>query len=106
MKKGLKTEAAKHTPGPWEWRGESSTQVIAWNDDHSERGVVAQVGTDGGTFSKSEAQANARLIAASPDLLAALRAVLDHGQRLDPHHEDLCNVCGPTRAAIAKVEGK
>lgn len=33
-------------------------------------------------------------------LRAALKAVLDHSQKLDPHHEDLCNVCGPARAAL------
>lgn len=67
-----------HTPAPWKWRGYPSTQVIALHDDGSERGVVAQVGTDGGAFSKQEACWNASLIAASPRLYAAAKAINDN----------------------------
>jgi hypothetical protein len=57
-------DKSKHTPGPWERAGLS---VCVFN-----RGGIANCPTpqDGGVF---ECSANARLIAAAPDMLAALQ---------------------------------
>jgi hypothetical protein len=55
------TTAAKHTPGPWEYR-------INPNDDYTEEviaGALCVARCGGGPL----AQANARLIASAPDLL-------------------------------------
>ena len=65
-----------------------------------------------------EAEANARLVAAAPDLLAACRETLDMIERgfydriLSPNRADIRDmkavgaVLGPLRAAIAKAEGR
>lgn len=52
-----------HTPGPWEGRMHNGTNLRGPNDE-----PICLVHTDN--------MANARLIAASPDLLAALEEVL------------------------------
>lgn len=78
-----------HTPGPWtidtNMRGLHNVPVIGVRSGDE---AVANCGTSG--------DANARLIAAAPDLLAALQALV---QRLDPLGEDApdsaeCRVCG------------
>lgn len=58
----------KHTPGPWKARGNS----VWHNAEGDEIGIVAGVST---SKPAAENAANARLIAAAPDLLAALRLI-------------------------------
>ncbi len=68
---------SKHTPGPWlPLDGELSGMIIADSPDHP----VAEVRGWGwlqkkGKAGEEEQDANLRLIAAAPDMLAALRAV-------------------------------
>ena len=57
--------SAKHTPGPWHTAGDQGVQI------RSQRDQIAKVWTMRG----NEWKANARLIAAAPELLEALRAV-------------------------------
>ncbi|KSD80016.1 hypothetical protein [Pseudomonas aeruginosa] len=63
---------SKHTPGPWHVGGPNKCTIY---DKHGQRlansfeGVMATQRTD------SECEANARLIAAAPDLLEALIAM-------------------------------
>lgn len=93
---------AAHTPGPW---------VVAGPEAASGPGYVM---TRGGTYIAKPLinnEANARLIAAAPELLDALEAALAHfgpfaeitinGQR-DP---DDVRVTALIRAAIAKATG-
>lgn len=60
----------KHTPGPWELRpdemGGLSSLIYPAGEDHPVAAVTASYSGDGMRL------ANARLIAAAPDLLAAL----------------------------------
>lgn len=70
----------KHTPGPWSLGDTQSTRfppsVYADRTDELGRGYwteVAQVKS----ITEPERQANARLIAAAPTMLATLQAVLD-----------------------------
>ena len=77
-----------HTPGPWKV-GADEPFVYALNDAGTNRffaGVQAGWLTEGGTnkpedkrTSHDEVMANARLIAAAPDLLAALEELLEGG---------------------------
>ena len=63
----------RHTPGPWS-AGHCIPPSRAWSINHTNRIVVA--GVSGGALndkSDEEVEANARLIAATPDLLEALR---------------------------------
>jgi len=92
------------TPGPWvidlDWLPDEHPDwrciIIESGDKHFRTRVSGHMG-----------EANARLIAAAPDLLAALNRVL-------PQYVALLNSCGlrslstvdQARAAIAKAEGK
>lgn len=87
----------QHTPGPWvvdrshpDWV-EGTT---IWANDV----VIAHAVAD----QHHQTEANARLIAAAPDLLAALEACL---RRLDAHDDQSAPECLAARAAIAKATG-
>lgn len=82
----------RHTPGPWALSERSSACVRTADQDQR----IAYLETADNTFETCEA--NARLIAAAPDLLAAVDKVVNNWG--DLHHKDLMQL----RAAIAKVE--
>ncbi|OZI58736.1 hypothetical protein [Bordetella genomosp. 1] len=88
----------KHTPGPWEADGEYVQQV-----GQTEVGICAVLNMDeGGSkgwYPGETTRANARLIAAAPDLLEALRAVVRVADRATDEF-DLA------RAAILKATGE
>lgn len=90
----------KHTPGPWRactWDPMERAHVHA--DDPQESGCTAR-------FDLPRNAADARLMAAAPELLEALEEMAAAHQRVDPHHEDTCSNCIRARAAIAKAEGR
>jgi hypothetical protein len=97
-----------HTPGPWEFDGD-----YVWAE--SIKGYVADPQTEDilsgehVAHSKAAAQwrANAKLIAAAPELLAALVAVLEIEDRDEfvPLTE-LDKAWTAARAAIAKAQGQ
>lgn len=88
----------QHTPAPWDINGQTITSgETAIAQFFQSKGNVEHQHYD--NPKKDEAQANARLIAAAPELLEALKKI--HA------------ICGNTlstheiaRAAIAKAEGK
>jgi hypothetical protein len=103
---------SKHTPGPWATdeadhdapyqdikikAGKHRTVCTVWIDDAPVRDFNA------------EQAANARLIAAAPDLLEALTKLLDMHERCDagfaPHVELRFAIRDMARAAIAKATG-
>ena len=69
----------KHTPGPWtvspSARASTLTRIFSVNE---ERLVASASGP--GLSESGEAEANARLIAASPDYAAAVEQMLAHEQ--------------------------
>lgn len=88
-----------HTPGPWEIRTVKQGypyQIVAPNGTHV-RNVTRWAALS--VPALPEGQANARLIAAAPDLLAACKLALESG-------EFLCGEDGIVKAAIAKAEGR
>lgn len=87
--------AVKHTPGPWTAREGTTTgmEVVATKP----RGGIYTVARCGG----KDREANAHLIAAADDMLAALRA-MDEADNLQAISDAL--LLG--RAAIAKAEGR
>ena len=101
---------AKHTPGPWyvltqpRYNGLS----IRFKTGDSDRPIVPIAIVNGrysGNHPYGSSDANARLIAAAPELLYALQAVLDDVQDID---NDSCLSVGvgrQVRAAIAKATG-
>lgn len=73
----MNASATKHTPGPWKVFYTTNGQTII--------GIGEAAGAEGITDpqfglwrSGKEREANARLIAAAPDMLAALKAILAH----------------------------
>lgn len=69
------SEQAQHTPGPWKNNADGMKTVMGW-DDTGDLQPLAQVFFQ--NFETEEAYANARLIAAAPDMAAALTACLDY----------------------------
>lgn len=108
-----KAKAAAHTPGPWEasLTANSIGQRFIYgpNNEHvalTYNGNVRRIG---------QQDANARLIAAAPDLLEALKAILSnttlHGTDafIDRHGDDtsteLDDLTRAARSAIQRAEG-
>lgn len=97
---------AKHTPGPWctHRNGFSSVYIEA----RVGGGMLQEVACCGPTNEGSDQQeANARLIAAAPELLDALRGLLALEEENLRGYDDI-DVCAEVqfaRAAIAKAEG-
>lgn len=95
------TQQAQHTPGPWQY----DDNECPWVFDQSGN-TVAKIFSSkpDGVFLGDETKANARLIAAAPELLEALQAMVamyaPRGGRIvfdDPSDA--------ARAAIAKAKG-
>lgn len=60
---------SKHTPGPWRY------QDIRSSGEHVYFRIESKNGAVGFAYKSDNAEGNARLIAAAPDLLAALRKI-------------------------------
>lgn len=85
--------AAPHTPGPWSIAGSGyglDVRCAAGNIV----GMTRRFGQN-----PAEVEANARLVAAAPDLLAALEYVMS------AHGEQLTDALEAARAAIAAAKG-
>ena len=105
----------KHTPGPWMVREFNSDIQISANNFREPAIVRRIMGTssDCQTALRAEQVANARLIAAAPELLAALRAI-DHAWTSDmpsgPQNPILVKkwrqLWEQARAALAELAGK
>lgn len=96
----------KHTPGPWKLcaRGDYSdfdgdSAVITGAGDSVRIAVVHHAGT-------AEDQANANLIAAAPELLASLKAVMSFWIGVEAGDEMPAEIFDAATDAIAKAEGR
>jgi hypothetical protein len=99
---------ATHTPGPWRAEACDSDEFWFSNGYFAVRAgnrTVAPVGIDNDNM--SESAANARLIAAAPDLLAFAQAFveLDRLVSRDDIASGINILLEQARAAIAKAEG-
>jgi hypothetical protein len=83
-----------HTPGPWDNYG----PIVHIGGQHIAHVVLNETNADGNRGSDEE-RANARLIAAAPELLEACEAVAN-----DPY--TTCACAEKVRAAIAKAKGE
>jgi len=94
----------QHTPGPWAISaamygvGNLKVHGVEFTRDGITQ-PIANCGWD----DKGEAEANARLIAAAPDLLAALRLCERALEERDAEAEE--HAAKAARAAIAKAKG-
>lgn len=85
-----------HTPGPWHILGDFDADVSVEIAESSDI-AIAEISPIGEEWSAEEI-ANAHLIAAAPELLAALKRC---SPLLEPHTAAL-----QAKAAIAKAEGR
>lgn len=103
---------ATHTPGPWETKRAATPEafpqfgVYAENGNGHDLAHAVSHGTD--THTHAETEANARLIAAAPDLLAALRRLVDCQDEQDQtaFFMRFDSACNNAQEAIAKAEGR
>jgi hypothetical protein len=91
-----------HTPGPWT---ASEPSELDGKCSVYANGPIAYLGDNGAGI--ENVQANANLMAAAPELLAALEALLEHeSEDLDvPVSEMIGGVWGIARNAINKAKG-
>jgi hypothetical protein len=83
----MNTIETKHTPGPWIYSGPASSEVYGYRGHYQDTPqTVAKVSG----YWDGEAEANARLIAAAPELLEALRGLLKCCEA-QPEWSDLTN---------------
>jgi hypothetical protein len=89
----------KHTPGPWAvYLNQDTNQFEVFHDEGRGYGrMLAHIVGERSSF-----EANARLVAAAPDLLAACEAALDWFVSVAADGAPATTV----RAAIAKVRGE
>lgn len=104
---------AKHTHGPWEAIGNLVRSPMSTDEETGGSGggfLLAEVYGIELTKYTEEAKANARLIAAAPDLLEACKLVVEYypafGHLGDCEARELSAIAIKTcRAAIAKATG-
>jgi len=120
------TTQAKHTPGPWTLRLAHSIIDPGDIGIHAPKARTANIHAEcfaefwkKGDIRNDECLANAHLIAAAPDLLAALRDLVDTAESMETYlANDRCMGCQTgdskhandctmeaARAAIAAAEG-
>lgn len=91
---------AKFTAGPWAAVASLRGFIITAKDGQYDIAVVRNIGNE-------DNEANARLIAASPDLLAALIAITDQLERVgDTREYKDGQYITTARAAIARAKGE
>jgi hypothetical protein len=93
-----------HTPGPWRienWIYQNAREVVTIQTDKDAIATACNLWRDGDD-STFEVMANARLIAAAPEMLAALEELCADKYLADPINADrMANAL----AVIAKVKG-
>ncbi|WP_043588450.1 hypothetical protein [Geminisphaera colitermitum] len=100
------TNKISHTPGPWKVREDytgdflTELEIIA---DNSYYHRIARINAEEESALVQEQGANARLIAAAPELLAALKECLD---LLTVGHNSHAYTVVRAGKAIAKAEGR
>ena len=94
------------TPGPWHLHQQGSMRACDGRHDTLDGcRTIAEAEIIG--VERAEAEANARLIAAAPDLYAALKALLEWvGGDAEYTDMDLSKRCSMAKLALAKAEGK
>lgn len=75
----------KHTPGPWEWHNMGGYHVLRQKDNDDYEAYVADDGSAGGEYSPAidVKSADAKLMAAAPAMLEALKDTLKRIEQSD-----------------------
>lgn len=94
--------SAKHTPGPWIYYERHGTIGSIFNAEGDQVAQASQITPAKDASSHDLRRANARLIAASPDLLAAAKKVASHS----PASGGFASAMYGLVMAIEKAEGR
>src|SRR3990167_911349 len=101
----------KHTPGPWHYHYEGFNQMSVYSNVQTKcgsKGVVNHLSFYAG--GEDEQKANARLIAAAPEILFMLKEARDfiseEAINYDPIPESLPSILDDINSAIDKAEGR
>lgn len=98
------TNETKHTPGPWKLDGAANTGDL---DIVATTGRITMLDCEISEVSEDVLTANAHLIAAAPELLAALRAAEEWADYIDDDESRVpVDVRLAMRAAIARATGE
>lgn len=109
------TKQSTHTPGPWKLYNNSTTEICAGENNEWVAETCFKLATGGVGHRKQDCYkkeaANARLIAAAPDLLVAIKFLIENVDALginamldrDGRVTSLPNAVLNARAAIAKA---
>ena len=93
-----------HTPGPWFTHGKLRRCILTTLDPRHSRQVAELSDLPSDEMTDSEIEANARLIAAAPELLDALQALVSVCE--NEGFPYLGNILPMARAAIDKATGE
>lgn len=96
-----------HTPGPWAVGGDDGLIWVTPPD--TRQNVICDLQPRDADSFTEEDEANARLIAAAPDLLLAIKLLYRATDHYDPEPSKLGALLAAieaTKAAVAKAEGK
>jgi hypothetical protein len=98
----------QHTPGPWRHWGSD----IVIKDRDGDDMIICGMGKPASfrshpysVPSSRQTKANAQLIAAAPDMLAALQGIMAESSRDDDDHDVIATIQGICRVAMAKAKG-
>lgn len=98
------TNQTKHTAGPWTLRGKLTVAVIRHPKDHIVCNVRNEITGFEPAGERAEQEANARLIAAAPELLEALKKL--HESLPTDLTDGQCHAaCIKAKKAISRAEG-
>lgn len=101
------TETSQYTPGPWMWEADGREQRTALRSSNGDCVIYAQADISGYTPSVDPwtdvSDADARLIAAAPDLLEALRAADEALAQVTAFEDDARYIMGNTNFEIVKL---
>lgn len=92
----METNETKHTPGPWTATGHDGGMCVVVESKWGSVAKALPVGCE------VQEAANARLIAAAPELLEALEEIAEQLELEGPSCSD---ILAAARAAIAKARG-
>ena len=107
----------KHTPGPWHWVNPNTDEPHKRGESYADLRTVADYGTapplpmwivsceELGFGGEDEVEANLSLIAAAPDLLAALERLASYGNSFS-YRAGESNPYQQALEAIAKAKGE
>ena len=97
----------KYTKGKWKWKWEKGQPIVRAHDPKDPLKLIATVYPKIGrkVFAPiDEAEANAHLIAAAPDMYEALKLYQEHQKDTSGHY---CYKCAEAiNASIDKAEGR